>query len=302
MEIDRTCITGALGYLGFNYLSHMARMGRRSRIYALDVREPDEEQKELIERLRCENESRPEVVFLKADLTGYEEDWAACIDDSESLIHFAAVNPFPSQTPIQASKSMDITLNVMTAALRSASMKRFIFASSNHVMGGYKDSPLADSIGVGGLTTSLDPAPGTLIWEAGPNQNSTTYAWTKLMGERLCQSCAATGSERLSFVSVRIGACKPGQGFPEMIAGRMNKFSADREAMRDLTWMRSFWLSQRDFQGLFDRAQEADCDGWPSRAVIVNGMSANSGMKWSLEEVRGFLGYTPVDDVSERIG
>ena len=35
--------------------------------------------------------------------------------------------------------------------------------------------------------------------------------------------------------------------------------------------------------------------------VVVNGMSNNTGMRWSLDEARGLLGYEPVDDAIEDV-
>jgi hypothetical protein len=40
-----------------------------------------------------------------------------------------------------------------------------------------------------------------------------------------------------------------------------------------------------------------DGNPWPAGYLLVNGMSNNRGMKWSLEATRRWLGYAPVDDV-----
>lgn len=47
----------------------------------------------------------------------------------------------------------------------------------------------------------------------------------------------------------------------------------------------------------FERAVRVDGSDWPGGCVVVNGMSNNKGMVWSLEEARQWLGYEPVDDV-----
>ena len=57
------------------------------------------------------------------------------------------------------------------------------------------------------------------------------------------------------------------------------------------------WLSNRDFVQLFERAISAPTDTWPGPSIVVNGMSNNRGMAWSLEETRRYLGYEPQDDV-----
>ena len=58
------------------------------------------------------------------------------------------------------------------------------------------------------------------------------------------------------------------------------------------------WLSNRDFVHLFERAVNADAAAWPAPAIVVNGMSDNTGMAWSLDQTRRYLGYQPRDDVN----
>jgi uronate dehydrogenase len=55
------------------------------------------------------------------------------------------------------------------------------------------------------------------------------------------------------------------------------------------------WLSDRDFLHLMDRCLVADLS---EPFVIVNGVSANSGMKWDLEPGRRLIGYEPQDDIT----
>ena len=57
------------------------------------------------------------------------------------------------------------------------------------------------------------------------------------------------------------------------------------------------WLSNRDMAQLLERALVADADGWPGGFALVNGMSDNAGMAWSLEATRRLLGYRPQDGV-----
>ena len=55
------------------------------------------------------------------------------------------------------------------------------------------------------------------------------------------------------------------------------------------------WLSNRDFCQLMERCIEAD----PGiRFAVVNGMSANTGMRWDLEYTKKLVGYEPQDDVA----
>jgi hypothetical protein len=59
------------------------------------------------------------------------------------------------------------------------------------------------------------------------------------------------------------------------------------------------WLSNRDFAHLFERGLQADSSQWPQPAIIVNGVSNNTGMKWNLDATRRYLGYQPQDDVMD---
>ena len=65
---------------------------------------------------------------------------------------------------------------------------------------------------------------------------------------------------------------------------------ADRDA-----WFRLMWLSNRDYLQLMEKCIRAD----PGlRFAVVNGMSANTGMRWDLAHTRQLLGYEPQDDVT----
>jgi len=60
-------------------------------------------------------------------------------------------------------------------------------------------------------------------------------------------------------------------------------------------WFRQMWLSDRDFLHLMDCCLTA---ALPEKFVLVNGMSANAGMRWDLTTARTVLAYSPQDDVN----
>ena len=104
-------------------------------------------------------------------------------------------------------KSLDMTLNVAQAAVADR-IRRFVFASSNQVMGRYKDPPLNERIEPGELNTDLDHAVGT-IWMAGNcAMDSTIYAVAKSSGERICRSLALQSGSRTEFVRASAGASR----------------------------------------------------------------------------------------------
>jgi nucleoside-diphosphate-sugar epimerase len=64
----------------------------------------------------------------------------------DAVIHLAAQNPNPDASWEDASASFDMTAKLVDTCAK-ASVSRLVFASSNHVMGGYKDTPVALSDG-----------------------------------------------------------------------------------------------------------------------------------------------------------
>jgi uronate dehydrogenase len=202
-------------------------------------------------------------------------DWVEQLRGVGTLFHLAA-DPTAQQTwPNVIAPNVDALINVFHAAVR-AGVRRIVYASSNHVMGGYKDRPEPFLI-----TTDLPPLPGTrYVVELEP-RDSGPYAAAKLFGERLGKALAE--QHGLSFLAVRLGWVRPGDNLARDIP-------ADRG-----DWFRLMWLSNRDHAQLMERCLLADV---PVRFAIVHGMSANTGMRWDLESTRRLIGYAPVDDVT----
>jgi nucleoside-diphosphate-sugar epimerase len=289
-------ITGACGNLGRKLIATLLETAWCERIIAIDREngangEPDH--------------ARGRVVRVTADLLDMEDlRWRDAIAEAEGVVHLAAQNPYPDAGWDDASASFDMSLRIAEIAARSG-VKRLVFASSNHVMGRYKDPPLADQLQPGGLTTDLVPGPGTLWFDGARIVDAQAYAVAKLMGERLVTAKAQLAGGVLTAVSVRIGWCQPGDNDPATINAsgvpRADLAPAGEDA-RDLAWFRNMWLSNRDFGALMVRALAADPGGWPSPGIIVNGMSANRGMPWDLEGTRHLLGYAPQDDIWTALG
>lgn len=192
---------------------------------------------------------------VAADLAIAADDWQDLFDEADVVVHLAA-NPdeFATWEALER-PNMDALCNVFHAALR-AGVGRLIFASSNHVMGGY------ESFGDGPITVDLPPKPD------GP------YGGAKLMGERLGVSLAR--SFGMTFVALRLGWIQPGENLPHTLPH---------------DWARAMWLSNADLIALFTRAVDAELDD--GEIVVVNGMSRNAGMRWSLTEAEQRLGFVP---------
>jgi uronate dehydrogenase len=216
-----------------------------------------------------------DAAIHRADLSVWDERWTNQFVGVDAVVHLAA-DPvaYRSWAELVAS-NMDATIHTYEAAAR-AGVKRFVFASSNHVMGGYKEDANDDPI-----TEAMPPRPGTRYTVGGEQRDSTAYAAAKLFGERL-GACYAE-SRGMHVVAVRLGWVWRGDNTPRDLP-------PDREV-----WFRLMWLSNRDFCKLMERCLWADV---AERFVIVNGMSANRGMRWDIMKARRVLGYEPLDDVT----
>ena len=250
----RVLITGAAGNLGGKLRRHLEG------VYPLTF----------IDR-RGERDSGIHI----ADLARWDPAWVALFRDIDVVFHLAA-DPTAQQTwPNLLEPNVDALVNTFQAAVVNG-VKRVVYASSNHVMGGYKDDPHTSLI-----TTALPPRPGTRYVVDGEQRDSTPYASAKLFGERLGRCLSE--SSGLSVIAVRLGWVRPGDNRAEDIAPERGP------------WFRMMWLSNRDYCQLMTKCLLAD----PSlRFAIINGMSANTGMAWSLEEGKRLIGYVPQDDVT----
>jgi nucleoside-diphosphate-sugar epimerase len=282
MVVARTIvITGGAGNLGTKLAAHLSAQDWCKRLVLLDVVAP--------KALPAKAEA------LLGDLLDPRGSWQDAVAAADGIVHFAALNPYPDASFAEAAASLEMTANLFLAAARRS--VRIVFASSNHVMGRYKE----EALGAGELTTELPPLPGTRALSNGVLQDSPAYASAKLMGERLLRAVATRPGSTLTGVSLRIGWCQPGENHPRTISG--DGMPVDREpvglsedALRDLTWFRNMWLSNRDFCQVFSLALTADAAAWPAPALVLNAMSANRGMPWDLKPTRRYLGYEPQDD------
>jgi NAD+ dependent glucose-6-phosphate dehydrogenase len=254
MEVKNVLITGASGNLGAKLRHHL---GGRYALRLLDI------------------DPRGDRAIVQADLSRWDRSWLDEFQGAEAVVHLAA-DPTAHQSWANLIKpNIDATINVFDAAVQAA-VKRVIYASSNHVMGGYQDMPEPAR-----LTTDLAPRPGTRYLVDGQARDSTPYASAKLFGERLGKCYA--DSHGLSVIAVRIGWVRPGEN-------RRQDIPAERGP-----WFRLMWLSNRDFCQLMERCLVADLS---VPFAVVNGMSANTRMRWDIAYTRQLLGYDPRDDVN----
>ena len=147
---------------------------------------------------------------------------------------------------------------------RPAKVKRFVFASSNWILGGYRfsDAPLRSDT---------------------PPRPTNPYGASKLFIERFGLHLADTGL--LSFLSLRIGYCQPGINRPG-------------EGMAFGRWGQEMWLSNEDWA----QAVQCACLNSFRGGAVLNIMSDNEGMRWDLDEARSKIGYVPQSRSVPKIG
>jgi nucleoside-diphosphate-sugar epimerase len=295
-------VTGALGNAGWKLVTHLAGHSRAARVVGVDLVPPSRDHLDTLGRLARERGDRaPGVELREADLRDPGDGrWRHVADEAHAIVHLAAQNPRPEATWSDAAASMDMTANLVAAAGRSGTLRRFVFVSSSHVMGRYRD----EAPGPGELRTDLAPRPGT-VWRAGERpMDSTPYAVAKLAGERMGRALAGSTGGRCTVVCLRVGWVQVGENRPQTLSAAGTPSMApvgdggtDPEVKRAGEWFRQLWLSNRDYAHLMDRALEADGAAWPDGFVVVNGMSRNMGLRWSLEEGRRWLQWEPLDGI-----
>eukprot|EP01006_Ploeotia_vitrea_P040722 TRINITY_DN66452_c3_g1_i2.p1 TRINITY_DN66452_c3_g1~~TRINITY_DN66452_c3_g1_i2.p1 ORF type:complete len:296 (+),score=14.97 TRINITY_DN66452_c3_g1_i2:284-1171(+) len=285
-------VTGALGNLGSKFLSHLRSKGYTKLI---GLEQPGY----LPEKT---SSAIPSVELVRGDLGNWNDSrWQDVIRRSDAVVHFSAQNPYPEASWTDAGVSIDMVINTATAAANSPTCNRYVFATSNHVMGGY----LWKETDTGLIEPSTPPEVGTK-WHTGQvAMDATPYSAAKFTGERVCHHLGLSHGDTTSYVCVRIGWCQPGANLPSTMSASGTPTQqvtelAEGVSKADLeradTWYKSMWLSNRDFTQLFQRAIEAPSTSWPAAYILVNGMSNNTGMRWSLAEAREYLGYSPEDD------
>jgi NAD+ dependent glucose-6-phosphate dehydrogenase len=253
-------ITGAAGNIGKKLRSYL---GSRYTLKLLDI----------------PTEGDPDLINI--DLSHWDERLVELFEGVDVLVHLAA-DPHEHKTWEQLIPSnLDALSNVFIAAVK-AKVPRVVYASSNHVMGGYAEETKSGRW----LGTAIEHRPGTHYQSAdGVQCDSTPYGAMKLFGERLGKCYAqATGAVciaiRLGWVN-RIGENRP-EDLPEEASD----------------WFKLMWLSTDDMCQLLELAIVAPMEA--STFLVVNGMSNNEGMVWDLEGTKSHLGFQPKDSLTLR--
>ncbi len=176
----------------------------------------------------------------------------------DCIIHLAADKSDDATWESVLKNNIVGTRNVYECA-KNHGVKKVIFASSNHVTGGYGYPP----------NQTLTPE------YSAPDSN---YGTSKIFGEAIArQYCCQYG---ISSLCLRIGYV-PASDIPL----ENPKYT-------------SIWLSHRDLVQLFEKSLEFLNKASPC-AVTLYGVSNNRANLLSIKETKLHLGYQPEDDASE---
>jgi NAD+ dependent glucose-6-phosphate dehydrogenase len=231
----RVIVTGSTGNLGEKAVAALKRLDN------LDV-------------ICMGRNSGRDANVITADLGRFDSKWAHYFESADAVLHLAA-DPKPTGSWDSVTRvNIDLALNVFRAA-EEARVRRFVFASSNWVLGGYRFSQEA-------LTASL------------PAKPINPYGASKLFLERYGLALATRSS--MSVLSLRIGYCQPGENIPgpHMAFGK---------------WGQQMWLGNKDWEQAACKAVTSPYEG----AAVLNVVSRNDGMRWDIEAARRIIGYEP---------
>jgi NAD+ dependent glucose-6-phosphate dehydrogenase len=231
----RLVMTGSTGNLGAKAMAALTRLG------GWDV-------------IRIGRNAHRRPGIIEADLEHYDQAWAQHFEGADAVLHLAA-DPKPvADWDSIVRLNIELALNVFRAA-EHARVRRFVFASSNWVLGGYRFKRVV-------LTSDLAPRP------------VNPYGASKLFMERY--GLAVVERTGMSVLALRIGYCQPGENHPgpHMAFGR---------------WGQEMWLGNRDWEQAVVKSVTSAFSG----SAVLNIVSHNDGMRWDLEEARRTIGYVP---------
>lgn len=213
-----------------------------------------------------------------SDISDYESVRAMVADVVPfAIVHLAAASSVESPWPEVLGSNIVGTYNVLEAA-RSAGVELVVFASSNHVIGGYE---------LEGSPSLYQKDDLRLYDEHSDFKPDSLYGVSKVFGEALGRFYADRYGVRV--ICLRIGSVLKDDD--PAIAARSGSsgwlgLAPDQLLLR----YQATWLSHRDCAELFACALESRVP-W----AVAYGTSDNRRKIWDLSSARELLGYRPAD-------
>ena len=203
------------------------------------------------------------------DLPALERAFA----ETDAVVHLAATPDVEAVWEDVLPANLIGAYNAFEAA-RRAGARRFVFASSNHAVGGYMydDAVFADPERPMQVGSDLPVRPDSLY--------GASKAWGEALGRLYVEF------HGLSVVCLRIGAVTRDDRPPGPAGRREPPVVANR--------VQAMWLSYRDCVSLVEAALTADAS-----FAVVNGVSDNPGRWLGLVDGRQLLGWQPMDGTAD---
>ncbi len=195
----------------------------------------------------------------------------------DAIIHLAAAATLESEWDVVLGANIVGAYNIFESA-RQAGVDRVVFASTNHVIGGYE-------LNGGGELYRLNDervySESTVPWP------DSLYGASKVFGEALGRLYA--DRHHLRVICLRIGSVLPDDDPARAVAsGAGGWLHLSPEDL--LHRYQATWLSHRDCTELFACALEANVD-W----AVAYGTSNNRRKIWDITSASKLLGYRPAD-------
>jgi nucleoside-diphosphate-sugar epimerase len=189
---------------------------------------------------------------------------------ADAVVHLAEVAGAGADWATVYRNNVRGTINALEAA-RLAGARRFVYASSNHVTGGYEEDEPYSSI-VGGRYEGLRPDAIPLLDARAPIRPDSPYGAGKAFGEAAARHYA--DQHGLRAICLRIGTVK-----------------SDDRPTRPRHY--ATLLTHADLVRLVAAALEAPEE---LRFAVVYGVSANTWRFWDVADAEAAIGYVPQDD------
>ncbi|WP_049972268.1 NAD-dependent epimerase/dehydratase family protein [Haladaptatus cibarius] len=263
-------LTGAFGRVGTAIIDHLA----------------DRDEYEFTYLNRSEREEYDTFV---ADVSNYEEMRPA-FDDQDAVIHLAGY-PETDGTWEQILQNNIIGMQNTLQAARDAEVPKFIFGSTNHVVGMY-EAEFAPEL--------YEPGFDLLVDQDSPRRPDSYYGTSKSFDEDLGRYYVENYDYPEQFYSLRICSVRHEEydhpyGDAEHGADEGEWERGSPEYDLKVARMKAMWQSRRDL------AQQVDCclrDDDVEYDVFF-GVSDNDRRWFSIEHGRDVIGYDPQDNGEE---
>lgn len=199
---------------------------------------------------------------VACDITDRDEVDAA-VDGVDAILHLAAIS-------VEADPDLIAKVNILGTtyvldAARAHDVSRFVYASSNHAIGGHER-----------FSPELPPKEefdeNTTVWA------DSHYGASKVHGEALTRWYAYRPESRMTAACLRIGTT----GFQNV----------NEILQNERLW--STWMSDRDLIQLCEKSLESTV-----KFGVYGGVSRNRRRFLSLDLAKRDLGYEPQDDAEE---